>query len=162
MENDEAHQMPICLDPVKRARRKHGVLCLSLFVLIAGILQITSLGAVLRFYASGPLGSSEISLDQVGESREDGIQIRVVKPPPDLPTSLDSSVPRAFWTTWSNPEVDPFRRAINPSFYLTAPEGSFFLEIFPARVREAGTYSGGTIWPGSKQPHSPTIVASTW
>ena len=138
MENDDAHQMPTCLDRVKRARRKHCVLCLSPFVFIAGILQIASSGAVLRFYASGPLGSSEISLDQVGESKEDGIQIRVVQPPPDLPTSLDTSVPGAFWTTWSNPEVDPFRRAINPSFYLAAPEGGFFLEIFPARVREPG------------------------
>ena len=138
MENDGTHQISTCLDQVKRIRRKHGVLCLSFLILIAGIPQKTSLGAVLRFYASWPFGSSEISLDVVGEKEEDGIQIRVVKPPPDLPASLNTSIPRAFWTTWPNPEIDPFRRAINPSFYLTVPEGSFFLELFPARVREPG------------------------
>ncbi len=34
MGNDDAHQMPTCLDRVRRARRKHCVLCLSPFVSI--------------------------------------------------------------------------------------------------------------------------------
>ncbi len=138
MEKDETDQVSIRQDRVKRARRMDVVFCLSLLILIAGILQEASLAAVRRFYASGPFGSSEISLDLVGKREEGGIQIQVVKPPPGLTASLDTSLPRAFWTIWPNPEVDPFRRAINPSFYLIAPEGSFFLEVFPARVKEAG------------------------
>jgi len=130
--------MPACLNQVKRSYKKHGAFCLSLLMLIAGILQINGLGAILPFYASGPLGASEISLDLIEIREEKGIQIQVVRPPPGLPASLDFSAPAALWTTWPNPEVDPFRRAINPFSYLAAPEGSFYLEVFPARVREPG------------------------